>query len=79
MYIGGIDISLDTFEMIGFARVGAITKEDMKVSTPNPLERNVLYSTNRYSLINRCLFVCYIIRYTTRMQVDFFREKDADS
>jgi enediyne polyketide synthase len=28
---GGADISLDTFELIGFAKTGALTKEDMRV------------------------------------------------
>ncbi|TRV42310.1 MAG: type I polyketide synthase [Microcystis panniformis Mp_MB_F_20051200_S9] len=28
---GGIDISLDTFELIGFAKTGALTAQDMKV------------------------------------------------
>ncbi len=28
---GGIDISLDTFELIGFAKTGALTRDDMKV------------------------------------------------
>lgn len=28
---GGVDISLDTFELIGFAKTGALTREDMKV------------------------------------------------
>lgn len=29
--VGGVDISLDTFELIGFAKTNALTKEDMKV------------------------------------------------
>lgn len=28
---GGVDISLDTFELIGFAKVGALTEKEMKV------------------------------------------------
>jgi len=28
---GGVDISLDTFELIGFAKTGALTQEDMRV------------------------------------------------
>ena len=28
---GGVDVSLDTFELIGFAKTGALTAEDMKV------------------------------------------------
>ncbi|MFW7378809.1 MAG: SDR family NAD(P)-dependent oxidoreductase [Oligoflexus sp.] len=30
-FAGGIDISLDTFELIGFAKTGALTKEEMRV------------------------------------------------
>jgi enediyne polyketide synthase len=29
--VGGVDISLDTFELVGFAKTNALTKEDMKV------------------------------------------------
>ncbi len=28
---GGVDVSLDTFELIGFAKTGALTKDDMRV------------------------------------------------
>ena len=28
---GGVDISLDTFELIGFAKTGALTKSEMRV------------------------------------------------
>ncbi|HEY7461213.1 MAG TPA: beta-ketoacyl synthase N-terminal-like domain-containing protein, partial [Gemmatimonadota bacterium] len=28
---GGVDVSLDTFELVGFAKVGALTREDMNV------------------------------------------------
>ena len=30
-FAGGLDISLDTFELIGFAKVGALTPDDMRV------------------------------------------------
>ncbi|WP_256871718.1 type I polyketide synthase [Nostoc sp. TCL26-01] len=30
-FAGGVDISLDTFELIGFAKTGALTKQDMTV------------------------------------------------
>ena len=30
-FAGGIDISLDTFELIGFAKTGALTASDMRV------------------------------------------------
>ncbi len=30
-FVGGIDISLDTFELIGFAKTGALTDSDMRV------------------------------------------------
>jgi acyl transferase domain-containing protein len=30
-FAGGVDISLDTFELVGFAKAGALTAEDMNV------------------------------------------------
>lgn len=35
VFAGGVDISLDTFEMIGFAKTGALTREEMKVYDKN--------------------------------------------
>jgi acyl transferase domain-containing protein len=32
---GGVDISLDTFELIGFAKTGALTKDEMRVYDKN--------------------------------------------
>ncbi|MDZ7400880.1 MAG: SDR family NAD(P)-dependent oxidoreductase [candidate division KSB1 bacterium] len=34
-FAGGVDISIDTFEMIGFAKTGAITPDEMKVYDKN--------------------------------------------
>lgn len=34
-FCGGVDISLDTFEMIGFAKTGALTPDEMKVYDKN--------------------------------------------
>ena len=34
-FAGGVDISLDTFELIGFAKTGALSKSDMKVYDRN--------------------------------------------
>lgn len=31
MLAGGVDISLDTFELVGFAKTGALTRDDMRV------------------------------------------------
>jgi len=34
-FAGGVDISIDTFEMIGFAKTGALTPDEMKVYDKN--------------------------------------------